>query len=52
VTRLVWFEPHPFVGAAAVRERRIKRWRREWKFNLIEKSNPEWDDLWSSIADP
>lgn len=51
VTRLVWFEPYPYVGAAAIRERAIKRWRGEWKFNLVEKINPAWDDLWPSIAD-
>lgn len=50
VTRLVWFEPHPIVAAAAARERRIKRWRRDWKIALIEKNNPDWEDLWPRIA--
>jgi putative endonuclease len=28
-----------------VREKRIKKWRRAWKVELIEKMNPDWSDL-------
>lgn len=45
VTRLVYFEPHHEPEAAWFRERRLKRWRREWKFNLIERDIPHWRDL-------
>ena len=45
VTRLVWYEQHDDVHAAITREKRIKRWRRDWKANLIEASNPHWADL-------
>ena len=43
--RLVWFESHPTMLEAISRERRIKRWRRNWKLALIEAENPEWRDL-------
>jgi hypothetical protein len=45
VTRLVWYEEHPLYAAAIRRETSIKRWKRAWKLVLIEKMNPEWDDL-------
>ncbi|MGD9815845.1 MAG: GIY-YIG nuclease family protein [Hyphomonadaceae bacterium] len=50
VTRLVWFEAHDCVAAAYKREQLIKRWRRAWKLALIEKLNPQWLDLYPSIA--
>jgi putative endonuclease len=45
VTLLVWYEEHPLYAAAIQRETSIKRWKRAWKLALIEKMNPEWDDL-------
>ena len=45
VHRLVWFEAHQFVEDAIQREKSIKRWRRQWKINLIERDNPHWQDL-------
>ena len=45
VTRLVWFEEFPLYADAIKRETSLKRWKREWKLALIEKSNPNWDDL-------
>lgn len=42
---LIWFEPHDSRAAAFIRERRIKTWRRVWKLELIEKTNPGWRDL-------
>jgi len=50
VRRLVWFEAHDNVGAAYKREQLIKRWRRAWKLELIERFNPRWEDLFPSIA--
>jgi putative endonuclease len=32
------------------REKRLKRWNRDWKIRLIEKFNPNWDDLYPGIA--
>ncbi|MEL6828444.1 MAG: GIY-YIG nuclease family protein [Pseudomonadota bacterium] len=49
VKTLVWFEHHFDVGAAISREKRIKHWRRAWKLELIEASNPNWDDLYPSL---
>jgi len=45
VTRLVWFEEHPLYANAIQRETSIKRWKRAWKIALIEKLNPNWEDL-------
>lgn len=45
VTRLVWFELHGEMTAAIHREKQIKKYRREWKANLIEQENPHWEDL-------
>ena len=49
VTKLVWFEKHDFIDAAIVREKRIKRWRRDWKIALIEELNPDWRDLFPDL---
>ena len=45
VARLVWFETGGSMEAAIVREKRIKKWNRQWKINLIETANPDWRDL-------
>jgi putative endonuclease len=50
VHRLVHFEMHGTMAAAIHRETQIKRWRRGWKINLIQKDNPEWTDLWPLIS--
>jgi len=49
VTRLVWFDQTESIEEAITHEKRLKRWRREWKIELIEKNNPAWDDLYESI---
>ena len=45
VKRLVWFERHDDIEVAIRREKTIKRWPRQWKFNVIEEGNPDWRDL-------
>ncbi|WP_298287133.1 GIY-YIG nuclease family protein [Novosphingobium sp.] len=45
-TRLVYAERHEEIEAAIAREKLVKKWRREWKFALIEADNPDWLDLW------
>ena len=45
VKRLVWFELHSTMEHAIVREKRIKKWLRRWKMELIEKDNLGWRDL-------
>lgn len=46
-TMLVYAERHEEIEAAITREKLVKKWRREWKFALIEAENPDWDDLWN-----
>jgi putative endonuclease len=46
ITRLVYAERHDEIEPAIAREKLVKKWRREWKFALIEKDNPDWHDLW------
>jgi putative endonuclease len=43
--RLVWYEPHESILSAIEREKRIKRWHRDWKVNLIQAFNPDWYEL-------
>jgi len=50
VHRLVWYESHETVEEAIVREKQIKKWNRRWKLRLIERDNPEWDDLYETIC--
>ena len=49
VRDLVWYEGFPTPGEAIAAEKRIKRWRRAWKLALIERDNPEWDDLYLTL---
>ena len=54
-TRLVWFEQHQWVVQAIRREKRLKKWLRDWKLKLIEDANPDWLDLaadWYPVNDP
>jgi putative endonuclease len=48
VTRLVYLEEYPLYADAISRETNLKRWKRSWKIALIEKHNPEWNDLLES----
>jgi len=50
ITQLVYFEWQDGWEAAWAREHQLKRYRREWKFNLIEAGNPGWKDLWFEIT--
>jgi putative endonuclease len=45
VHKLVYYEIHADINEAILREKRIKKWRRQWKINLIEQNNPHWSDL-------
>jgi putative endonuclease len=49
VHRLVYFEGYASILEARQREHVLKRWRREWKFALIEKVNPNWRDLTAEL---
>ncbi len=45
VKLLVWYEVHDARETAILRERQLKKWNRRWKLELIERSNPTWNDL-------
>jgi putative endonuclease len=47
---LVYYEEFSSVDEARARERALKRWHRDWKFELIEKLNPDWRDLTDELA--
>jgi putative endonuclease len=49
VHSLVWYEIHGDMFSAITREKRIKKWNRAWKIELIEAMNPYWNDLWDDI---
>lgn len=47
--RLVFTEPHDRIEDAIIREKRIKKWNRNWKIRLIEEANRDWDDLYEHL---
>lgn len=46
---LVYYELHEDINNAILREKQLKKWRRQWKINLINKQNSSWQDLWDQI---
>ena len=48
--RLVWAEQGDSIEDCIAHEKRVKRWRREWKFTLIERGNPDWRDLYDQLV--
>ncbi len=50
VKTLVYVEPHNEIEHAIAREKRLKRWRRAWKIQLVEGDNPDWRDLYDDLA--
>ncbi len=50
LNRLVYFEVFNRVEDAILREKRLKKWNRQWKIDLIEKVNPNWDDLYEKLV--
>lgn len=49
VHSLVYFEQYSDMMTAIAREKQLKKWKRSWKIHLIEKGNPNWNDLYDSI---
>lgn len=47
---LVWYEIHESSESAITREKQIKKWKRTWKLKLIERENPDWNDLYETIC--
>ena len=50
VKLLVYYEVFGDITEAIAREKRVKRWLRRWKLDLIEQQNPNWQDLWPELA--
>lgn len=46
---LVYYELHDTMDAAITREKQMKKWYRAWKLELIEKANPQWNDLYETL---
>lgn len=49
INKLVYFESIEDPKSAITRERQLKNWHREWKYNLIKENNPEFNDLYNDI---
>jgi putative endonuclease len=49
VNSLVWYESSESIESAIAYEKKLKRWRRDWKIEMLEKQNAEWVDLYSQI---
>ncbi len=49
LTPLVWAERGATIEDCIAHEKRLKRWRREWKFTLIERQNPDWRDRYDEL---
>ena len=50
LNRLVWAEQGATILDCIAHEKRVKRWSREWKFELVERGNPDWDDLYALLV--
>jgi len=50
VKNLVYYEVHSNIYEAIKREKAMKKWLRKWKIEMIEKTNPEWKDLYSNFT--
>jgi len=50
VHKLVWYELHESMESAIEQEKRLKEWKRQWKLELIERTNSNWQDLYNTIA--
>ncbi|WP_404355984.1 GIY-YIG nuclease family protein [Methylotuvimicrobium sp. KM1] len=50
IHQLVWYELHETMESAILKEKRLKTWERAAKIRLIESTNPNWQDLWSSLV--
>ena len=49
VHNLVWYEMSDTMDSVIQKEKEIKNWKRKWKIELVEQSNPEWRDLYFNI---
>jgi putative endonuclease len=49
VHQLVYYELHADMASSITREKQMKTWNRAWKLKLIERHNPDWNDLWEGL---
>ena len=49
VHSLVYYEQYADIESAIIREKRLKKWNRKWKLELIEQDNPQWRDLYKDL---
>ena len=49
INQLVYYETYDDIDTAIAREKYLKKWKRKWKLNLIERINPDWEDLYFSL---
>ena len=52
INAVVWFESHDIMETAIKREKQLKEWRRTWKIELIERTDPDWLDLFAALCGP
>ena len=50
IHRLVYYELYEDMVSAITREKQMKKWNRSWKLELVERQNPDWNDLWEGIV--
>jgi putative endonuclease len=50
VHKLVYYELYADMVSVITREKQMKKWNRAWKLELIERENPDWNDLWDAIV--
>ena len=51
VDKLVYYEAHETAENAIIREKKLKKWNRDWKIRLIEKHNPDWHGLYEKLQE-
>jgi len=49
IKKLVYFEQYDDIRYAILREKQLKKWKRDWKIKLIEENNPEWNDIYNDL---
>jgi len=49
VNKLVYYEQTENIESAIIREKQLKKWKRQWKNELVEKMNPRWEDLYDGL---
>ena len=51
IDQLVYYEKYEDINEAIIQEKRLKKWNRKWKINLVEQNNSEWQDLTNQLSE-